>query len=128
MRKNFDIDTEEEFKIVEEFIRITSGQKRFVFDIDGVIAKIAVNNDYSFAEPNVIMIDIINKLYHMGNKIILLTARGYVTGIDWREVTENQLKKWGLHYHELHFGKPNADYYVDDRMLSMDRLIALLET
>jgi CMP-N-acetylneuraminic acid synthetase len=127
MKKNFDIDTEEEFKTAEEFIRITSGQKRFVFDIDGVIAKIAVNNDYSIAEPNRIMIDIINKLYNLGNEIILLTARGYVTGIDWREITENQLKKWGLQYHELHFGKPNADYYVDDRMISMDRLIELLE-
>ncbi|MDF2544792.1 MAG: hypothetical protein K0S47_4510, partial [Herbinix sp.] len=79
MKKNFDIDTEEEFKTAEEFIRITSGQKRFVFDIDGVIAKIAVNNDYSIAEPNRIMIDIINKLYNLGNEIILLTARGYVT-------------------------------------------------
>lgn len=127
MKKNFDIDTEEEFKTAEEFIRITSGQKRFVFDIDGVIAKIAVNNDYSIAEPNMIMVDIINKLYSLGNEIILLTARGYVTGIDWREITENQLKKWGLQYHELHFGKPNADYYVDDRMISMDRLIELLE-
>ncbi len=126
MRKNFDIDTEEEFKAAEEFLRITAGKKRFVFDIDGVIAKIAVNNEYSIAEPNVVMIDIINKLYDMNNEIILLTARGYVTGIDWREITENQLKKWGVHYHELHFGKPNADFYVDDHMISMDRLIELL--
>ncbi|MFT4144605.1 MAG: acylneuraminate cytidylyltransferase family protein [Mobilitalea sp.] len=127
MKKNFDIDTEDEFKTAEEFIRITSGQKRFVFDIDGVIAKIVVNNDYSIAQPNVVMINIINKLYDMGNEIILLTARGYVTKINWKEITENQLREWGLHYHELHFGKPNADYYVDDRMISMDRLIELLE-
>ena len=68
------------------------------------------------------MIDIINKLYDMGNHIVLFTARGYVTGIDWSSVTKEQLSKWGLKYHELHFGKPNADYYVDDRMLPVDFL------
>ncbi|MDD3172603.1 MAG: acylneuraminate cytidylyltransferase family protein [Herbinix sp.] len=127
MSKNYDIDTEEEFGIAEEYLRITSGKKRFVFDIDGVIAKIAENNDYAKAEPNQVMIDVINKLYSMGNEIILLTARGYVTGIDWRGITGEQLNRWGLHYHELHFGKPNADFYVDDRMISMDHLVKLFK-
>lgn len=68
------------------------------------------------------MISIINKLYDMGNEIILLTARGYVTGIDWEEVTREQLKSWGLKYHELHFGKANADYYIDDKMLPIEEL------
>ena len=35
------------------------------------------------------------------------------------------MKRWGVKYHELKFGKPNADYYVDDKMLSMDRLYGL---
>ena len=51
-----------------------------------------------------------------------------MTGIDWREATEQQLAKWGLHYHRLVFGKPAADYYIDDRMLPMaeiDRFCAL---
>jgi dsDNA-binding SOS-regulon protein len=30
-----------------------------------------------------------------------------------------------LPYHELHFGKPNADYYVDDKMLDMNDLLEL---
>lgn len=122
MSKNYDIDTEEEFIAAEEYIKITAGSKRFVFDIDGVIAKIVKDNNYAMAEPNQDMIDIINKLYDMGNEIILFTARGYVTGIDWREITQKQLNSWGLKYHELHFGKPNADYYIDDRMLSMTQL------
>lgn len=125
MGRNYDIDTEAEFRIAEEFLETTSGDKRFVFDIDGVIAQIAKDNNYSAALPNFEMIDIINKLYHMGNQIILFTARGYVTGIDWREITQRQLESWGVQYHELHFGKPNADYYVDDHMLSMERLIEL---
>lgn len=119
MTENFDIDTEEDFARVAEYLKIKGGGKRFVFDIDGVIALSMKNLDYAQAEPNTRMIDIINKLYTWGNEIILFTARGYVTGIDWRETTENQMKKWGICYHELHFGKPNADYYIDDKMLDM---------
>ncbi len=126
MDKNYDIDTEEEFKKAEAYLIVAQGGKRFVFDIDGVIAKLQPQNDYSLAEPNKDMIDAINSLYRMGNRIILLTARGYVTGIDWKEVTERQLREWGLCYHELHFGKPNADYYIDDKMISMDYLLELL--
>jgi CMP-N-acetylneuraminic acid synthetase len=127
MKKNFDIDTEEEFQAAEEFLRITAGNRRFVFDIDGVIAMLEKDNNYALAEPNLTMIESINKLYNMGNQIILLTARGYVTGIDWKEITQSQLEQWGLKYHELHFGKPNADYYIDDKMIHMDKLLNFLQ-
>ncbi len=123
MKENFDIDTEEEWKRAEEYLRIQNGNKRFVFDIDGVIAGFRAGLDYAFAPPNEEMIRVINHLYDLGNQIILFTARGYVTGIDWRFVTEKQMKDWGLRYHELHFGKPNADYYVDDKMLDMKFLL-----
>ena len=126
MKKNYDIDTEEEFKKAELYLSMADGGKQFVFDIDGVIAKLSPNNDYSLAEPNQIMIDAINKLYEMGNRIVLLTARGYVTGIDWGITTKTQLSNWGVCYHELHFGKPNADYYIDDKMLDMHQLIDIL--
>lgn len=126
MNKNYDIDTEEEFRKAEEYLKITQGNKRFVFDIDGVIAKLQPDNDYSLAEPNLDMIRVINKLYTMGNTIILLTARGYVTGIDWSDVTKRQLKDWGVSYHELHFGKPNADYYIDDKMIDMYKLMDII--
>jgi hypothetical protein len=29
-------------------------------------------------------------------------------------------------YHELKFGKPAADYYIDDRMLSVEELLNML--
>ena len=122
MEENFDIDTEEEFKRAEEYLKIINGNKRFVFDIDGVIASFREGLDYAAASPNEEMIRIINELYDMGNKIILFTSRGYVTGIDWKVVTKEQMKRWGLKYHELHFGKPNADYYIDDKMLDMNFL------
>lgn len=125
MSENFDIDTEDEFKKAEEYIKITHGNKTFVFDIDGVVAKLQKDLDYALSEPNERMIKIINQLYDYGNKIVLFTARGYVTGKDWSQVTAAQMERWGVKYHELKFGKPNADYYVDDKMLSLESLYDL---
>lgn len=125
MDKNYDIDTEEEFKTAEEYLKIIGGGKRFVFDIDGVIAQLSKELNYSQVGPREEMVKVINKLYDAGNYIVLFTARGYVTGKDWSEVTKDQMKKWGLKYNELHFGKPNADYYVDDKMLDMNKLLEM---
>lgn len=122
MKHNFDIDTEEEFARADQVLKIQQGGKRFVFDIDGVIALKREDLDYAKAEPNVPMIRIINRLYELGNTIVLFTARGYVTGIDWSEITKEQMDRFGVKYHELHMGKPNADFYVDDHNLSMDFL------
>lgn len=123
MRDNFDIDTEADFKRAEEYLKIKNGNKRFVFDIDGVIAGFRAGLDYAMAPPEMQMIKVINYLYELGNEIVLFTARGYVTGIDWSEVTKKQMQDWGVKYHELIMGKPNADYYVDDKMLDMNFLL-----
>lgn len=119
MDNNFDIDSEEDFLKAEQYLKLNKEKQRFVFDIDGVIAQFNKELAYEQCVPNQPMIDVINKLFNEGHEIILFTARGYVTKKDWREVTEKQMKKWGVLYHELHFGKPNADFYIDDKMLSM---------
>lgn len=123
MNQNFDIDTEEEFLIAENYLKVREGNNRYVFDIDGVIALFRSDLAYGQAEPNIELINIINHLYSWGNYIVLFTARGYVTKKDWRVLTEKQLQSWGVKYHELHFGKPNADYYIDDKMLDLQTLI-----
>lgn len=122
MHEMYDVDTEDDFSRVSEYMKIMEGGKQFVFDIDGVIAMKREDLDYGQAVANERMINIVNKLYDLGNRIVLFTARGYVTGIDWSEVTKNQMDSWGVKYHELHMGKPNADFYVDDKMLSLDFL------
>ncbi|SET23408.1 acylneuraminate cytidylyltransferase family protein [[Clostridium] polysaccharolyticum] len=122
MAHNYDIDTEEEFQRAEVYLEITKGKKRFVFDIDGVVAQFEPDLDYKVAKPNDKMIKIINHLYELGNEIVLFTARGYVTGIDWSGITQEQLGRWGVKYHQLLFGKPNADYYIDDKMLEINKL------
>ena len=99
--------------------------KTFVFDIDGVIATIVPTNDYALAGPMVENIKRLNRLYDAGNTIVLFTARGTVTGINWTEVTQKQMLDWGVRYHRLQFGKPAADYYIDDKMIGFDTLAAL---
>ena len=92
--------------------------KTYCIDIDGTICSISVE-DYSLAEPYEDRIEEINKLYKSGNKIIFHTARGSLTGQDHSELTIKQLKKWGVNYHEIVFGKPAADYYIDDKAIDI---------
>ncbi len=125
MEQNFDIDTPEEFLRAEQYIKLMKGGHRFVFDIDGVIAQFDESLDYANVGPRPAMVKAIQKLYEAGNEIVLFTARGYVTGVDWKETTIEQMKKFGVPYNELIFGKPNADYYVDDKMLDMNLLESL---
>ena len=84
-------------------------------DIDETICETQSCRDYSKSVPMKDRIAKINKLYEEGNTIVYWTARGTETGIDWREVTENQFKEWGVKYHKLKFGKPVYDLFVDDR-------------
>jgi len=91
----------------------------YYIDIDGTICDLPDGDlDYSRALPNQQNIGKANKLYDEGNEIIYWTARGTVSGIDWREVTEEQFKRWGVKYHKLKFGKPNYDLFIDDKALN----------
>ena len=93
-------------------------KKIYVFDIDRTICT-NTDGDYEKAEPFEDVINTINKLYE-NNKIIMMTARGAVTGIDWTEFTAKQLKQWGVKYHELIMNqKPYADVYVDDKAINI---------
>jgi CMP-N-acetylneuraminic acid synthetase len=130
MEDCYDIDTPEQFEKASRAILAEKESlinKTFCFDIDGVIASLTPDNDYSKARPLLYNIELINKLYNLGNTIYLNTARGFVTGIDWREITENQLKKWKVSHHKLLFGKPAADYYIDDRMISIEDIKKILK-
>ncbi|KKL26987.1 hypothetical protein LCGC14_2389730, partial [marine sediment metagenome] len=47
---------------------------------------------------------------------------GGTTGIDWRATTEEQMNKWGVKYHELIMGKPEADFFIDDKGVTLDEI------
>jgi len=86
-------------------------------DIDNTITK-TIKTDYVSAFPIYDYIDIINKLYEEGNYIVYWTSRGVGSGIDYEELTRNQLLAWGCKYHELKCNKPVYDLFVDDKNLS----------
>ena len=90
-------------------------------DIDETICTSPENRNYAEATPIADNITKINELYDAGNTIIYWTARGTVTGIDWREITEKQFESWGVKYHNLKFGKPAYDLFIDDKNISSDR-------
>ena len=76
--------------------------------------------DYSKATPINENIEKINKLYNEGHTIIYWTARGSKSGIDWTEVTTNQIKKWGAKHHEVKLGKPHYDLFICDKAINSD--------
>jgi CMP-N,N'-diacetyllegionaminic acid synthase len=98
--------------------------KRFCFDIDGVICK-TIKNNYKNSIPNYKVIQFINNLYSDGHYIIIFTAR--YMGRNKENISQakkqgykftfNQLKKWGLNFNQLIFGKPSYDLIVDDRSI-----------
>lgn len=92
----------------------------FYVDIDETICKSPEDRDYSKAVPLLDRINKINKLYEEGNIIVYWTARGTGSGIDWRDVTEFQFETWGVKYHELKFGKPIYDIFIDDKNINSE--------
>jgi len=61
----------------------------------------------------------VNDLFDSGNYIIVDTARGKKTGIDWTELTKQQLDFWGIKYNELIVGKKtHYDILVDDKCIN----------
>lgn len=89
-------------------------KKVFCFDIDGTICT-NTNGTYDDAKPMEDRIRKLNALYDDGHEIILFTARGSTTGIDWSDKTKDQMDAWGVKYHKLIFGKPFAHVFIDDR-------------
>ncbi len=99
--------------------------RRLVVDVDGVLAEAVPDLDYARARPLTANISRVNALYDAGCEITIFTARGSATGQDWSDVTRRQLDGWGLRYHDLVFGKPPADIYIDDRILTLPQVLAL---
>lgn len=90
----------------------------YCFDLDGTLCT-NTEGDYESASPFFDRIKVVNKLYNDGHTIIIETARGSGTGIDWNEVTKTQLEDWNVKYHKLRVGvKIHADIFIDDKGVS----------
>lgn len=87
-------------------------------DIDETICVSPESRDYSLAVPIEENIQKANKLYDEGNTIVYWTARGTVSGQDWSAITRRQFQAWGVKFHDLKFGKPNYDLFIDDKNMN----------
>jgi len=95
---------------------------RYCFDLDGTLCS-DTDGDYPNATPNLEVIGKLNELYDAGHTIIVYTARGATTGLDWHELAKAQLKAWNVKHHKLIMGKPGAEVYVDDKCIHVSEFI-----
>ena len=95
---------------------------RICFDLDNTLC---YGKPYEKAKPIPGRAKLLRDLRSDGHVIIINTARYMTTcesnlGKVIKEVgklTLEQLDAWGFEYDEIHFGKPSADLYVDDKAL-----------
>lgn len=118
---------------LKQFVKPTYEYKTIVIDVDDTIS-FTTNRQFLESKPNQPVIDKINELYHKGWKIIIFTARGAKSCnsieeriIKYDQITRQWLDKHGVCYHEVVFGKPNADFYVDDKNMSIQDFLNFKE-
>jgi hypothetical protein len=88
-------------------------------DVDNTICDTGSDCNYSISTPIKKNINKINELHDRGHRIIYWTGRGSGTGLDWFQLTLNQLNEWGCKYNELRMGKPVYDIFIDDKNLNV---------
>lgn len=91
----------------------------YCFDLDGTLCSLT-GGAYDKAVPFLRRIDFVNELFEAGNVIKIFTARGASSGKNWADFTKRQLDSWGVKRHQLLFGKPHADIFVDDKAVNSE--------
>jgi len=103
--------------------RFQATPSRICFDLDNTLVSYPKTpGDYSTCEPLERNIRFLRKLKADGHTIIIYTARrmkthgGNVGGViaDIADITIESLKKFEIPFDEIYFGKPYADFYIDD--------------
>jgi capsule biosynthesis phosphatase len=98
-------------------------KKRFCFDLDNTLVTFPkIKGDYRTVEPITKNIKFLRNLKKMGHYIIIYTARRMKTHNsvvgkvikDIAQITLNTLEEFEIPYDEIIFGKPQADFYIDD--------------
>lgn len=105
---------------------------RICFDLDETLC---TGYPYEKARPLHEAIAVVNSLKEKGHTIIIYTARrmskhkGNIGKVleEVGKLTFEQLDNWGIVYDELYFGKPSADYYIDDKAINACFINELLD-
>jgi capsule biosynthesis phosphatase len=102
---------------------------RICIDLDGVICELRrPEQSYADVAPRPGAVERIRELRAAGHEIVIHTARHMKTcGGDVGKVLARQgeitlvwLRKHGIEYDEIHFGKPHADVYLDDNAVRFE--------
>lgn len=99
-------------------------KKIICFDLDNTLCK-TFKNHYNSSKPIKKNIKILNYLFDSGFYIKIFTARymsrSFENPLKARargyKQAKKQLENWNVKYHELIFGKPSFDLYIDDKSL-----------
>ena len=109
---------------------------RWCFDLDNTLVN-TKGSDYENSTPIPEAIAKVRGYKDRGDHIIIMTARGSGSKVDWRDFTEKQLNKVGIPYDQLIVGlKPGGvDVFVDDKAINAldwladeDRAVSRVET
>ncbi len=102
------------------------GRKVFAVDLDGTLCT-STRWWAGDADPEPILgnIEFVRKVFAVGHVVVIHTSR---SGNYDRARTEQWLADHGVPYTRIHFDKPLADYYIDDKAILADwpNLAALL--
>lgn len=118
-----------------------SEKLRICFDFDNTLVSYpTIPGDYYSVKPITRNINFVKLLKELGHTIIIYTARrmrthgGNVGAVmaDISKVTFDTLDKFDIPYDEVYFGKPYANFYVDDLAvnpsLSLDKTLGIFNT
>lgn len=101
--------------------------KRICFDLDNTLVTFPkLKSDYTSVQPIEKNIELLKYLKAAGNTIIIYTARKMKThggnigklNADIGKITFETLESFDIPYDEIYFGKPHADFYIDDLAVS----------
>ena len=92
---------------------------KYFIDLDNTLC-VTKNKDYANAKPIEQRIEYVNQLKKEGHKIVIWTARGSASGIDYKDLVKKQLDSWNVNYDEILLGKPDYDIYIDDKSFNVD--------
>jgi len=97
--------------------------KRFCFDIyKTLLSYPEIYDDYTTIKPNIKNIDYLKYLKNLGHTIILYTSIGMKRyegniGLIYKNISKytfDNLEKYNIPFDEIYFGKPYADFYIDE--------------
>ncbi len=126
-RDFFVLGTPFQIKMFSNFNDDLSYKKfRFCFDIDDTLLTKSQDESYEDCKPIPSNISFLKMLKFMGHKVILHTARRMRTHssnigsviADIGKVTLESLAQNDIPFDEIYFGKPYADFYVDDKSIN----------